>query len=149
MYSRKPNCGTSLPSSVFMCLARRYIIDERSPNFLESWSRNRPYGIWGEGDVLISLQKYWFRDWESSCANWFVGIHSCKMFNRVDWVDFRHTHIYFQLWKAQTPTGNKQSPMDFFFSVTINEFIIRIFFIWLIGPWRTLVFNKWERDHTG
>ncbi len=30
MYSRKHNCGTSLTSSAFMCLERRYILDERS-----------------------------------------------------------------------------------------------------------------------
>ncbi len=30
MYSRKPNCGTSVPSSSIMCLVRRYIIYERS-----------------------------------------------------------------------------------------------------------------------
>jgi hypothetical protein len=30
MYSRKPNCGISLPRSAFICLARRYIIDGRS-----------------------------------------------------------------------------------------------------------------------
>jgi hypothetical protein len=29
MYYQKLNCRTSLPSSAFMCLARRYIIDER------------------------------------------------------------------------------------------------------------------------
>ena len=30
MYSRKSNCGTSHPSSAFICQARRYIINERS-----------------------------------------------------------------------------------------------------------------------
>jgi hypothetical protein len=49
-----------------------------------------------------------FRDWEWGCANCLREyVHSCKMFNRVDWVDFGH--IYLQLWKAQTPSGNQQS----------------------------------------
>jgi hypothetical protein len=50
-----------------------------------------------------------------------VGIHSCEMFNRVDWEDFGHN--------AKTPTGNKAPIMNFFFSVSINEILIKIYLI--------------------
>ncbi len=33
-------------------------------NFFQPWSRNRFYVIWEDGDKLVLLQKYLFRDWE-------------------------------------------------------------------------------------
>jgi hypothetical protein len=33
-------------------------------NFLQPWSRKKPYGIWGEWGELVPLQKYLLIGWE-------------------------------------------------------------------------------------
>ncbi len=151
MYSRKSNCGTSHPSSAFICQARRYIINERSyeniflynlllshlslsppptapvgSNFLQPWGRNRPSCFWGEGGDTCS------ENWEWGCANWFVGILSCKMFITV-WTG-RILDIYISNYeKSNHPLETGNPFKDFFFSVSINDILIKDICIWYLS----------------
>jgi hypothetical protein len=64
----------------------------------------------GKGGELIPLQKYLFR----GSANWFVGIHSCKMWS--GWI----LDMYISHYEKTKPQWKQAIPANFFLSMSIN-----------------------------